>query len=84
MDLTREHFDAAIKGLATQLSLDELAERVATVEQTLASHTTSLDAIAKNTAHWRTEAAALHLAYSRHDAWLHQIAGKLGMELSDN
>jgi hypothetical protein len=45
MELTKEHFDQAVKGLATQQSVDELAGRMTIVEQLLNSHTTALDAL---------------------------------------
>jgi len=48
MELTQEHFDKAIKNLATQESLDKLSQAVGDVKQTLDTHTTSLDALAKD------------------------------------
>lgn len=43
MELTQEHFDRAVLKLATQESVDALAERLDTVETTLRSHSTSLE-----------------------------------------
>lgn len=59
----------------------ELKTDMRTVKKTLNAHTTTLDAIYKNTEHWKTEAASLQNAIKRHEDWIAQLADKLGVKL---
>src|SRR5437763_16971367 len=47
--LTQEHFDQAVKTLASRAELDELKDDIKTVKQNLNQHTNILDGIVKNT-----------------------------------
>jgi chromosome segregation ATPase len=59
----------------------EFRDDMKSLPSTLDSHTTTLDAIFKNTEHWKTEAAALRYAIKRHEDWFAQIADKMGIKL---
>lgn len=54
-ELTKEHFDQQIGQLATKVDLQEVSETQETHTETLESHTSALDGIAKNTEKWNTE-----------------------------
>ncbi len=69
--------------VALQTDLDDLKNRLGSVESTLDSHTTILDKIAKNTEHWKTELAAHVSAHKRYDRWFEKIADKIGLKLED-
>ena len=67
--------------VALQADLDQLKGSVESIESTLDAHTTVLDKILKNSEHWKTEAAALSSALQRHESWIKQLAGKIGIKL---
>jgi hypothetical protein len=81
MELTKEQFDKAIAPLATSLELKQVYGRLTGIEETLAAHTTALDAIAKNTSDWRTEQAALTGRLDRHEAIIKELARKARLKL---
>jgi hypothetical protein len=80
MELTKEHFDQALKGLATQESVDDLAARMSTVEQLLNSHATFLETIAQNTKTWDMELPVLRQRLQRMEDWITKAAPKLGVD----
>jgi hypothetical protein len=80
MELTKEHFDQALQGLATQESVDELAGRMTKVEKILNGHTTALDAIAQNTKTWDMELPVLRERLQRMEDWITRAATKLGVD----
>lgn len=81
MELTKEHFDQSIKGLATQESVNELAGKLATVETTLASHTTSLDGLAKGVKKVLDEKTISVARFDRLEHWAQLVGAKLGIKL---
>jgi hypothetical protein len=44
--LTRKHFDGAVKGLASQQSVDELADKLSALQQSLNGYSAALAALA--------------------------------------
>ena len=83
MELTKEHFDQAIKSLATTEQLTELSTKIEAVQETLASHGELLDAVAKNTQDWNTELMAVRARLDRHDQWFKKVSEKLNLKLTD-
>lgn len=83
MELTKEHFDQALKGLATQQSLNDLADDFKEIKKTVNSHTSTLDAISVNTQSWTLEKAALVGRMNRHAEAIRQLADKLGLKLEN-
>ena len=81
MELTKEHFDQAIKGLATQDSVDELVGRLTTVETTLASHTTTLDGLAKDVKKLLDEKTVSVARFDRLEHWAQLVGEKVGLKL---
>jgi hypothetical protein len=81
MELTKEHFDQAVKGLANQDSVNELAGRLATVETTLASHTTTLDGLAKDVRKVLDEKTVSVARFDRLEHWAQLVGQKLGIKL---
>ncbi|OGE75416.1 MAG: hypothetical protein A3K05_00135 [Candidatus Doudnabacteria bacterium RIFCSPHIGHO2_01_48_18] len=74
---------ARATGFLAKLSEDFTDHRaeMKNVPGILDSHTTTLDAIYKNSEHWKSEAAALHFALKRQKEWIAQIADKVGVKL---
>ena len=62
---------------------DDVDKHLTAIEETLDSHTTTLEGIAKNTKHWTDEAAALRSAINRHERWIADLAKKIGLNLKD-
>lgn len=83
MELTKEHFDQSIKGLATQQGLNQLADDLKDVKKTVNSHTSTLDAISLNTQNWTVEKAAITGRMNRHAEAIRQLAEKLGVKLEN-
>ena len=81
MQLSQEHFDEAIKKLATLDDVTTISDRLLSIEKILDTHTNILDGITKNTETWKAEAAALRSAVNRHEQWISKIAEKLGIKL---
>jgi hypothetical protein len=81
MELTKEHFDQAIKGLATQDSVDELVGRLTTVETTLANHTTTLDGLAKDVKKLLDEKTVSVARFDRLEHWAQLVGEKVGLKL---
>ncbi len=82
-ELSQEHFDEAVRALPTKADVDEVKQVLAEHTETLNRHTDTLDAVARNTEHWKTEAAALKSRLDRHETWLQQLARKVGPKLGD-
>ena len=61
--------------------VDELKMDMKSVKETVSSHTTTLDAILKNTETAKTEKAAFKATIDRHERWFEQIAEKIHIEL---
>jgi ABC-type transporter Mla subunit MlaD len=83
MELTKEHFDQAVKNLATNDQITELTTKIEAVQETLATHGGLLDAVAKNTQDWNTELVAVRARLDRHDQWFKQVSEKLNLKLTD-
>ena len=83
MELTKEHFDQVTKNLATNDQVAELTTKVDAVQETLASHSGLLDAVAKNTQDWNTELIVLRARLDRHDQWFKKLSDKLNLKLTD-
>ena len=81
MELTKEHFDQAVKGLAMQDSLNELIKTVAEVKKIVDVHTTALDTLltaSKNKADAGTVSSE---RFERIERWAGQVGQKLGIKL---
>lgn len=83
MELTKEHFDQSVKGLATQQSLNQMADDLKDVKKTVNSHTSALDAISANTQSWTIEKAAMTGRMNRHAEAIRLLAEKLGVKLEN-
>ena len=83
MELTKEHFDQAVKNLATNEQITELSTKIEAVQETLTTHGGLLDAVAKNTQDWNTELVAVRARLDRHDQWFKQVSEKLNLKLTD-
>jgi len=81
LNLALDRQTQAFHGLV-KLELAPIHKRLDRHEAILESHTATLDAIAKNTEHWKIEAAALRAGHVRHEGWWQQLAKKLGLKLS--
>src|ERR1035438_3526356 len=67
--------------LATQESLNELGGRLTTMEGILNQHTTSLDAISKDTSNWNTEMIVMRDRMKRYEDALKLVGQKLNLDL---
>src|ERR1035438_1458183 len=90
--LTQEHFDEIVAGLAskddlkaiksgiahlaTQESLNRVSDRLTTIEGILNQHTTTLDAIVKDTSNWSTEMVVMRDRMERYEHALKTVGGK--------
>ena len=81
MELTKEHFDQAVKGLATQASFAELAETVSEIKRTVDSHTAALDGLAKDVKTLLGEKAVSAARFERLEKWAQQVGQKLDIKL---
>jgi hypothetical protein len=81
MELTKEHFDQAIKGLATQQSVDDLASRVTTIEKTLSQHTSALEKLLTKKKTKDDENTVSAERFKRIEDWAVQVGQKLGIKL---
>jgi len=81
MELTKEHFDQALKGLATQQSVDELAGRLTEVEKTLSAHTAALDQLLHKKKIKDDERTVSVERFDRLEHWAQQVGQKLGIKL---
>jgi hypothetical protein len=81
MELTKEHFDQAVKGLATQESVDELAKTVAQVQMTVNGHTSALDQILKKKQSKEDNRTVSVARFDRLEHWAQQVGKKLGITL---
>lgn len=96
MELTKEHFDQAIKNLASVTkTVDTVAVHTASlvtdmmdvkkqikeIRLTLDSHTNALDQLVKQTKDWNTEMVMVRARLDRHDQWFKQIAEKVDVKL---
>ena len=104
MELTKEHFDQVLKGLATkdefkglgsdvaaikagivnlatQDSLNELANTVAEIKQTVDVHTTALDTLLKAHKTRKDENIISIDRFTRLELWAKQVGEKLGIKL---
>jgi glycogen synthase len=96
-EITKEHFDQALKGLATkkdldviltgianlatQESLNQVSDRLTTIEGILNQHTTTLDAIVKDTSNWNTEMIVMRERMKRYEDALKLVGQKLNLDL---
>src|ERR1022692_3602792 len=67
--------------LATQESINDLAARLTTVEGILNQHTTTLDAIVKDTSNWNTELIVMRERMKRYEDALKLVGQKLNLDL---
>ena len=67
--------------LATQESVNDLAARLSTVEGILNQHTTTLDAIVKDTSNWNTEMIVMRERMKRYEDALKLVGQKLNLDL---
>ena len=81
MELTKEHFDKAVKGLATQESVDELARTVAQVQLTVNGHTTALDQLLTKKQSKEDNTTVSVARFDRIEQWAQQVGQKLGIKL---
>ncbi len=81
MELTKEHFDQALKGLATQQSVDDLAGRLTTVETSLGVHTTALTNIATDVKTLLEHKTTTDHRLERIEHWAQQAGEKIGVKL---
>ena len=81
MELTKEHFDQAVKGLATQDSLDELVKTVSEMQIALNVHTTALDTLLKARQIKTDEKTVFAERFTRLELWAKQVGKKLGIQL---
>lgn len=81
-----EHLNPIKTGIAHLATSEELklaTEQISSVQETLSSHTTTLDAISVNTQSWTLEKAALVGRMNRHAEAIKQLADKLGVKLQN-
>ena len=81
MELTKEHFDQAVKGLATQDGLDELVKTVSQMQITLNVHTTALDTLLKERQTKTDEKTISAERFMHLELWAKQVGEKLGIKL---
>lgn len=67
--------------LATQESLNDVVARLTTIEGILGQHTTTLDAIVKDTSNWNTEMIVMRDRMKRYEDALKLIGQKLNLDL---
>lgn len=92
MELTKEHFDKVVEGLASKKDLhhfataEELQKVSATVDdivRILDRQTTVLDGIAKDVKDWNTEMVMVRARLDRHDQWFKQMAEHINIKLQN-
>jgi septal ring factor EnvC (AmiA/AmiB activator) len=85
MELTSKHLEAIERTVAIVVglteSIQELKTDMASVKETLNSHTSSLDAISRDVKNWNTEIVAVRARLDRHDQWFKQIAESIHLQL---
>jgi hypothetical protein len=81
MELTKEHFDQAVKNLATQESVDELAKTVAQMQITVNGHTTALDHLLKKKQGKGDDKTVSVARFDRLELWAQQVGQQLGIKL---
>lgn len=85
MELTKEHFDKVVSGLATNTELDNKLEpintKLAAIEETVSSHTASLDAIAKDVKVLLQAKIVSEYRLEKIEHWAQQVGDKVGIRL---
>jgi predicted nucleic acid-binding Zn-ribbon protein len=90
MNLTKEHFDQMIEGLATKKDLalfataEELLSVSAKIDQlqdTLDAQGTTLDSLAKQTKDWNVEVTVMRNRMERYESALKVLAAKLDLDV---
>jgi C4-type Zn-finger protein len=81
MELTQEHFDQAIRALATQESVNELATRITTMEGVLNTHTTALQQLVSKKKTKENEDTVSLQRFKRLEDWAQKVGDKLGVKL---
>ena len=81
MELTQEHFDKAIKNLATREEIEEVKVEMSAIKEVLNTHTSALDQLVKQTRDWNTEMVMVRARLDRHDQWFKQLAEKINIKL---
>ena len=64
-----------------RIQIQNLAERVEKLEESVHHLTTAIDSLAKAIDDLRIEYSAIAMQTTRHEKWIQQLAGKLGMKL---
>ena len=73
-----------LKAVSMNETLEEVAKEQKAQREALDSHTSTLDAIVKNTEHWKTESASTKARLDRHENWINKAAPKLGLKFSQD
>ena len=72
---------AGMAHLATQEGLNDVAARLTTIEEILNHHTTTLDAIVKDTSNWNAEMIVMRERMKRYEDALKLVGQKLNLDL---
>jgi len=76
-----QKFLRAFDVFSTKDEIKELATRIERLEESVHALTNAVDKLAKAVDDLRIEYSAMTMQVSRHEKWIQQIAGKLGLKL---
>jgi hypothetical protein len=89
MDLTKEHFDQMIEGLATKKDLvlfataeelSSVSEKIDHLQNTMNGQGTTLDSLVKQTKDWNVEMTVMRNRMERYENALKVVATKLNLD----
>lgn len=79
--LTDEDITKIVAVVATKEDIEDLKQNVNGLRESVQALTISVDQLVKAVANLKTEYIAVKNQINRHEKWIQQLAGKLGVEL---